>query len=83
MSLTSGTSRKHADSARFEQLLQEEELMAAMEADHAADGDAMLWTTERVRKWLVQVGLEDLYGVKINYLHILIRTNGFFFILGV
>ena len=30
--------------------------------ERAMDNDAMMWSTERVRKWLVQVGLEDLYG---------------------
>lgn len=58
---------KHADSARFEQLLAAEELNDLLGDDHNgaagdADGDVMLWSTERVRKWLVQVGLEELYG---------------------
>lgn len=67
-------SMKHSDSARFEQLLAAEELRemlkdgdddgaAQMAAD--GDGDVMLWSTERVRKWLVQVGLDDLYGEQI------------------
>ena len=61
---------KHGDSARFERLLQEEMLNAltAQEREEAdrqlklgEDSDASLWSTERVRKWLVQIGLEDLY----------------------
>jgi hypothetical protein len=62
-SLKSTTGAKKAsDTARFEQLLQEEQLLSELDEERAVDSDAMLWSTERVRKWLVQVGLEDLYG---------------------
>lgn len=61
--------KKHGDSARFEQLLAaeaeaEEAARDGMleEEERAMDNDAMLWSTERVRKWLVESGLEDLYS---------------------
>ena len=59
--------KKHGDSARFEQLLAAEAEEAARdgmleEEERAMDNDAMLWSTERVRKWLVESGLEDLYS---------------------
>lgn len=61
--------KKHSDSGRFEQLLaaeqaEEEALRDGLleKEERAMDNDAMMWSTERVRKWLVQVGLEDLYG---------------------
>jgi hypothetical protein len=62
---------KHADSARFEKLLQQEMLDSLNEGDAeelvTQDNDATLWSTERVRKWLVQVGLEELYSKKTNF----------------
>lgn len=57
--------KKASDTARFEQLLQEEQLLSELDEERAVDSDAMLWSTERVRKWLVQVGLEDLYGTPL------------------
>jgi hypothetical protein len=57
-----GRTSQLRDSARFERQLQEEQLLGELDAEQAADSDAMLWSTERVRKWLVQSGLEDLYG---------------------
>jgi hypothetical protein len=53
------SSMKPADSARLEQL-QEEEMLDMLGS--GGDVDATLWSTERVRKWLVEVGLPDLYG---------------------
>lgn len=65
-------SMKHPDSARFEQLLAAETLRDMLGDEEAAaalggDDDVMLWSTERVRKWLVQVGLEDLYGERSDF----------------
>jgi hypothetical protein len=68
-SLKSTGGKKASDSARFEQLLQEEQLLSELDEERAADSDAMLWSTERVRKWLVQVGLEDLYGTFMFLVH--------------
>lgn len=38
-------------------------LLKSLNEEEEADRDASKWTSERVRKWLVQVGLDELYGM--------------------
>lgn len=68
------TLKRHGDSARFEQLLAEEEASreSLLEEELAIDNDAMMWSSERVRKWLVEVGLDELYGNCFLFLSFLV-----------
>ena len=43
----------------------DQDLLDALNQQDEADQDATQWSSERVRKWLVQVGLEELYGERV------------------
>lgn len=66
--INSSITKKHmlgssiTSSNHLDQLLQKQSEEEEQEDMLMGEEDVMLWSTERVRKWLVQTGLEDLYG---------------------